>query len=47
LPSRVIESVDGDAHITVQLADPAQLYDILDLLRDSNTALSSLRVEVQ
>ena len=42
LPSGVIESVDGDTRVTVQPADPAQLYDILDQLRDSKPTLLSL-----
>ena len=45
-PSSKVESVHGDTHITVRVADPAQLYDILDRLRSLDMILLGLHVDL-
>ena len=44
--SSEVKSVRGDTHITVRVAGPAQLYDILDRLQQLDTTLLSLRVDL-
>jgi hypothetical protein len=42
LPASEIELVEGDTHIAARVANPLQLYDILDRLREIKATLLSL-----